>query len=63
MCIINLEDVLELGEGGEVFGKIIEKTKLNEAEDNLHFLLIASTMKYLHFKKICHRDTVSTFPS
>ena len=45
--IINLEDVidipkfllnvLELAEGRELFNKIIEKTKLKEAEAILHF--------------------------
>ena len=65
-CIINLEDVidrpnflfivLELAEGGELFDKIIEKTKLNKAEAKLHFFQISSAIKYLHFKKICHRD-------
>ena len=65
-CIINMEDVidtpnflfivLKLAEGRELFDKIIEKTKLNEAEAKLHFFQIASAIKYLHFKKICHRD-------
>jgi len=65
-CIINLEDVidtpnflfivLELAEGGELFDKIIEKTKLNENEAKLHFFQIASAISYLHSKKICHRD-------
>ena len=46
-CIISLEDVintpnflfivLELPEGADLFDKIIEKTKLNEAEATLHF--------------------------
>ena len=65
-CIINQEDVsdtpnflffvLELAEGGELFEKIIENTKLNEAEANLSFFQIASAIKYLNLKKICHRD-------
>ena len=65
-CIINLENVidmpnflfnvLELVEDGELFDKIIEKTKLNEDEAKLKFFQIASAMKYLHFKKIRHRD-------
>ena len=65
-CVINLKDVidtpnflfivLELAEGRELFDKIIEKTKLNEAEAKLHFFQIASAIKYLHFKKIFHRD-------
>ena len=56
-CIINLEDVidtpnfllimLELSEGKELFDKIIEKMKLNEAEAKLHFFQIASAIKYL----------------
>ena len=59
-CVINLEDVidtpdylfivLELAEGGELFDKIIEKTKLNEVEAKLHFYQIASAIKYLHSK-------------
>ena len=65
-CVINLEDVidtpdylfivLELAEGGELFDKIIEKTKLNEVEAKLHFYQIAAAIKYLHSKNICHRD-------
>ena len=65
-CVINLEDViessdylfivLELAEGGELFDKIIEKTKLNESEAQLHFYQIAPAIKYLHAMKICHRD-------
>ena len=39
-----------------LFDKIIEKTKLNEAEAKLHFFQIALAIQYLHFKKICHRD-------
>ena len=50
ICIINLEDVintpnflfivLKLAEGGELFDKIIKKTKLNEADAKLRFFLI-----------------------
>ena len=46
-CVIALEDVietkenlfivLELAEGGELFDKIIEKTKFSESEAKLHF--------------------------
>ena len=59
-CVINLEDVidtqdylfivLELAEGGELFDKIIERTKFNEVEAKLHFYQIASAIKYLHSK-------------
>ena len=59
-CVINLEDVidtkdflfivLELAEGGELFDKIIERTKMNEVEAKLHFFQIASAIKYLHSK-------------
>ena len=69
LCIINLEDVintanflfivLKLAEGGELFEKIIEKTKLNKDEAislKLNFFQIALAIKYLHFKKICHMD-------
>ena len=42
--------VLELAEGGELFDKIIEKTKFNEAEAKLHFFQIASAIQYLHHK-------------
>ena len=48
-CVIRLEDVidtpeflyivLELAEGGELFEKIIEKTKFNEAEVSLSLIL------------------------
>ena len=65
-CIINLEDViytptflfivLELAEGGDLFDKVIEKTKFNKAKAKLHFFQIVLSIKYLHFKKICHRD-------
>ena len=56
-CVINLEDVidtkdflfivLELAEGGELFDKIIERTKMNEVEAKLHFFQIASAIKYV----------------
>ena len=68
-CILNLEDlidtlnflsiVLEVANGGELFDKIIEMMKLNEAEAKLQFFQIALDIKYLHFKKICHRDLKS----
>ena len=48
--------MFELTEGGELFDKIIEKTKLNKAEAKLHFSQIAFGIKYLHFKKICQRN-------
>ena len=48
-------DCAGAAEGGELFNKIIEKTKLNEAEAKLHFFQIALAIKYLQFKKICHR--------
>jgi len=65
-CIINLEEVietvdwlfivLELAEGGELFDKIIEKTRLNESEAKVHFYQITSAIAYLHKNHICHRD-------
>ena len=65
-CIISLEDVidtpnflfivLELPEGGELFDKIIKKTKLKEAKAKLHFFQIVLAIKYIHFKKICQGD-------
>ncbi len=65
-CVIKLEDVietrntlyiiLELALGGELFDKIIEKTKLQEDEAKLHFYQIVSAIRYLHSKKIAHRD-------
>ena len=58
--VIKLEDVidttdylfivLELAEGGELFDKIIEKTKLDETVAKLYFYQIASAIKYLHSK-------------
>ena len=61
-CIINLEDVidtpdylyivLELAEGGELFDKIIEKTKFKESEAKLHFYQMASAICYLHSQVI-----------
>ena len=47
--------MLEVAKGGELIDKIIVRTKLNEAEAKLHFFQIASAIKYLRFKKICHR--------
>lgn len=65
-CVINLVDVidttdylfiiLELAEGGELFDKIIEKSKLDESAAKIYFFQIASAIEYLHSKKICHRD-------
>ena len=47
---LKLFSVLELAEGGELFEKIIEKTKFNEAEAKLHFYQMASAIQYLHSK-------------
>ena len=65
-CVIRLEDVietaetlyiiLELADGGELFDKIIEKTKLQEAEAKLHFYQIVSAIEHLHQRNIAHRD-------
>ncbi len=65
-CIIRLEElvdtpktvyiVLELAEGGELFDKIIAKTRFNEEEAKLHFYQILSAVQYLHSKNIAHRD-------
>ena len=43
--------VMDLTEGGEMFEKIIEKTKLSEDEAKLHFFLFALAIKYLHLKR------------
>ena len=48
--------VLELVEGRELMDKIIKKTKVNKAEAMPNVFQIASAIKYLHFKKIYHRD-------
>ena len=65
-CVIRLEDVvetpkvlyivLELAHGGELFEKIIDKTKLQEAEAKLHFYQIVSAIQHLHSNNIAHRD-------
>ncbi len=65
-CIIRLEDVvetldrlyivLELADGGELFDKIIAKTRLQEQEAKLHFYQMLSAINYLHSKNIAHRD-------
>ena len=58
LCIINMKNVfntsnflfflLELAKGQELFNKIIEKTKLNEAEAKLTFFQITSAITYLY---------------
>ena len=66
-CVIRLEDVvetgsgmlfiiLELAEGGELFDKIVEKSRLAEAEAKVYFYQLLSAIEYLHGKNICHRD-------
>ena len=65
-CIIRLKDVietenelfiiLELADGGELFDKIIENTKLQEEEAKLHFYQMVSAIGYLHTKNIALRD-------
>jgi len=65
-CIIKLEDVidtpkflfivLELADGGELFDKIVEKSKVPEGDAKLYFYQICSAIEYLHAKGICHRD-------
>lgn len=65
-CIIRLEDVvdtdkmlyiiLELADGGELFEKIIQKTKLQETEARIYFYQMVSAIEYLHKQNICHRD-------
>ena len=61
--VIKLEDVidtaeylyivLELAEGGELFDKIIKKTRLDEKTAKLHFFQIASAIQYLHLRVSC----------
>ena len=41
---------------GELFDKIIEKTKFQEQEAKLYFIQIVSAIEYLHAENICHRD-------
>lgn len=48
--------ILELAQGGELFEKIIEKTKLAEREAKLYFYQMVSAIDYLHKQNICHRD-------
>ena len=66
-CVIKLEDVieaangmlyiiLELAQGGELFDKVIEKSRLAEAEAKVYFYQLVSAIEYLHGKNICHRD-------
>lgn len=65
-CVIRLEDVvdtedvlfiiLELADGGELFEKVIEKTRFNEQEARLYFYQMVSAVEYLHSAKIAHRD-------
>lgn len=65
-CIIRLEDVietdtklyiiLEYARGGELFNKIIDKTKFQEAEAKLHFFQIVSAVDHMHQRNIAHRD-------
>jgi len=65
-CVIRLEDVvdtkdylyivLELADGGELFDKIVEKTKLDEDVAKIMFYQLASAIRYLHSKNIAHRD-------
>ena len=66
-CVIKLEDVieaangmlfiiLELAQGGELFDKIIEKSRLEEGEAKVYFYQLLSAIEYLHGKNICHRD-------
>jgi len=48
--------VLELADGGELFDKIRDKTRLTELEAKVVFIQLASALKYLHSKNIAHRD-------
>ena len=36
--------------------KVFKNIKLNEVKAELHFFQVVLSIKYLHFKKICHRD-------
>ncbi|XP_059094775.1 myosin light chain kinase A-like [Tigriopus californicus] len=65
-CVIRLEDaietpdtlyiILELADGGELFDKIIEKTRFQENEAKLYFYQIVSAVEFMHSKNIAHRD-------
>ena len=48
--------IMEYAIGGELFNYIVLKEKLSEKETSFFFYQIIQGVRYIHLKKICHRD-------
>lgn len=48
--------VTELSEGGDVFDKVLKKKRLNEEEAADIMKQLFESLKYLHQKRVIHRD-------
>ena len=48
--------IMEYAIGGDLFNYILLKEKLSEKETSFFFYQIIQGVRYIHLKKICHRD-------
>jgi serine/threonine protein kinase len=48
--------VLELITGGELFDKIVNKGRFDEAEARFYFKQLIEAVEFCHSQGVCHRD-------
>lgn len=56
LCAVDLPSCLVVLSGGEVFDKIVQKSKLDETSARVYFQQLCVGTEYCHRQGVCHRD-------